>query len=431
MTDQSRVRRLRNRSLLFTVVLIIAVASSELASFVALRYVDAARPSADPVAEIVQHARDPVGRVLPHEILHPYLGWVMDADIPGGARVLERSHPVNQYGFLDRGIPRERAKENEFRIAVVGGSVAWYFALDAVDLFVGTLQQSPQFRDREIVVLPLALSGYKQPQQLFTIVYFLSLGVEIDAVVNIDGFNDVALHPFENAPRQISIAFPRSWDARIAEVPDRRKAEIVYRLTARYQERKAWAERFDGVAADRSQTLRLVWRVGDSRLEDMIASDQIALAAEAARTDSPFRVTGPHTDYESRDAMFGALADLWARSSLQLDRLCRANGIAYYHFLQPNQYLVGSKQMTEAERELAIVDDHPYREGVEHGYPLLIEEGHDLSARGVHFHDLTGLFSKTQEQTYRDSCCHYNSRGNELLAVRIAEAIIELPPSRR
>jgi len=35
------------------------------------------------------------------------------------------------------------------------------------------------------------MPGFKQPQQLQVLTYFLSVGQEFDMVVNIDGFNDV------------------------------------------------------------------------------------------------------------------------------------------------------------------------------------------------------------------------------------------------
>ena len=55
-----------------------------------------------------------------------------------------------------------------------------------------------------------------------------------------------------------------------------------------------------------------------------------------------------------------------------LDRLCRGRGVSYYHFLQPNQYLAGSKPILEDEKQIAIVEGHPYGQGVARGYPLLI-----------------------------------------------------------
>ena len=45
--------------------------------------------------------------------------------------------------------------------------------------------------------------------------------------------------------------------------------------------------------------------------------------------------------------------------------------------------------------------------------------------RGVRFHDLTRIFENHPETIYRDTCCHVNQRGNELLGEAIAEAILD------
>jgi hypothetical protein len=98
-------------------------------------------------------------------------------------------------------------------------------------------------------------------------------------------------------------------------------------------------------------------------------------------------------------------------------------GIEYYDFLQPNQYLPGSKPMSELERSLTVEPTYPAKTAVETGYPMLITAGRELAAQGVRFHDLTGIFAQITQPTYRDNCCHLNPTGNELLAVAMAKAI--------
>lgn len=79
--------------------------------------------------------------------------------------------------------------------------------------------------------------------------------------------------------------------------------------------------------------------------------------------------------------------------------LCQGYQIEYFHFLQPSQYVAPSKPMSPEEREVAIREDHPYRESAELGYPYLIEEGRLLSQRGVRFHDLTGMLRATRSRS--------------------------------
>ena len=108
-----------------------------------------------------------------------------------------------------------------------------------------------------------------------------------------------------------------------------------------------------------------------------------------------------------------------------MNRLCAANGIRYFHFLQPNQYVPGSKTIGKEEKKQAFLDRHPYKKGVEGGYPYLIKAGKELVNEGVNFHDLTMIFADKFEPIYIDNCCHYYQKGNEILGTVIGQAIIQ------
>ena len=81
------------------------------------------------------------------------------------------------------------------------------------------------------------------------------------------------------------------------------------------------------------------------------------------------------------------------------EAICDANGIAYAHFLQPNQRVEGSKPMEPQERKVAIKPSR-YAPGVVGGYPLLRQEGDELRKAGVRFHDLTMIFQDVEEPLY-------------------------------
>jgi hypothetical protein len=359
------------------------------------------------------------------EVLHPYLGWVLNPDLPGGVSLVgDQQHPVNEYGFLETGGSIVKRSPGKFVVAILGGSVAWYFATDGARTFREELARSPRFRDQEIIIVPLALSGFKQPQQLFTLQYFLMLGFEFDAVINIDGFNEVALHPAENAHRKVSISYPRSWYHRVHELATPENAESVYRILSQRRSRQEWAARFVRMPYRYSTTLNWIWRLRDNSFGHAINAAQQRIMAEKVSGEPPFLQTGPHRDYSSEQQVFIELAQLWQNCSLQLHRICEANDIAYYHLLQPNQYFDGSKPMSAEERAIVILPGHPYSEGVVKGYPLLKRSGDELVRQGVRFTDLTMLFENTQDQAYRDNCCHCNELGNKLLAQAVANAVI-------
>jgi hypothetical protein len=212
--------------------------------------------------------------------------------------------------------------------------------------------------------------------------------------------------------------YPRDWGSLAISAPSagdlRSLGTIAY-----LQERRAEQARFFSRRPLRwSVTASLVWKRLDRRI-----SRRIAAAREVAATQksavSMYRVRGPVRRYASDEALLRELATVWARSSLQMHRLCAGAGIAYHHFLQPNQYVQGSKPMGAAEKAVAYRRDFPYRDAIEQGYPLLQAEGRDLARQGVPFSDLVPLFAGVTEPRYSDECCHVNQAGNDALGRRI------------
>jgi hypothetical protein len=252
------------------------------------------------------------------------------------------------------------------------------------------------------------------------ITYLLGIGADFDMIINIDGFNEVALHPAENARTRTFAAFPRHWYYYVTSLPQRLTSEYEY-----YRLRRAkLAAAYSRPGLRHSVMGNLAWRLHDRRVQVRIEMAREALVEAAPEEEVPGAL-GPERDYRDYQQLMAHLVSIWKQSSLQLDRVSRANGIAYFHFLQPNQYVAGSKPMDEVERSHALNPDHPYRRGALVGYPRLIAEGADLARRGVKFSDLTQLFAETRERLYIDDCCHFNARGHQIMADAIARAILE------
>jgi len=342
------------------------------------------------------------------EVLHPYVGYVPG---PGG------DGAAGSLGFAARE-PIQRRAADRVIIAVVGGSIAH-------------LAELPAFRGRTFVPLNLAVAGYKQPQQLMTVVYLLALGGELDIVVNLDGFNDVTMHPTENAAKAVSPHYPRRWDQRVEGLFQGGTLRLMLERAQTEQRRASLAASFSAWPWRLSNMANVIYLALDRRLEQrQAATDRELLGAPADGSTIP---SGPRMTFASDREMYQHLAELWQRSSLQLARLAEANGIRYYHFLQPNQYLAGAKPMGAAERAQALVAGHPYQRAVESGYPLLQRAGRILEERGVRFTDLTAVFGGRPEPIYFDSCCHVNEHGNAILADQMFQAIrrdLERPAAR-
>ena len=79
--------------------------------------------------------------------------------------------------------------------------------------------------------------------------------------------------------------------------------------------------------------------------------------------------------------------------------------------------------MHTEELKKAYNEAHPYRRGVELGYPKLIELGKELIREGVYFYDLTMILAKHKEPLYVDDCCHLGREGSRIIASFIAQRI--------
>jgi hypothetical protein len=350
--------------------------------------------------------------------VHPYFGFVRRPKDPPEPESL----PVNAFGFVDSNSPIQHRDKDKVIVGILGGSLAEEFCDFVLPAFETQLKQLPRFAGKRIVFVRLAISGYKQPQQLFVVNYLLALGAQFDLIVNIDGFNEIALPVVENVPSGVFPSFPRDWGVRVLERRDtallRRMGEVVY-----LQETdRSWSRRFAAIPWSLSPTARLVWAVRHEWLARAIIAGYKS-TIELREKHRSFTAQGPAESFADLPALLKHCVGVWKRSSLELAKVCDGLGIEYHHFLQPNQYVAGSKPMSEAERTLAIESTFPAKPAVEAGYPMLIQAGRELASSGVRFQDLTQIFAHETQQTYRDNCCHLNTTGNERLAVAMAKAI--------
>jgi hypothetical protein len=259
-----------------------------------------------------------------------------------------------------------------------------------------------------------------------TLNYFLVLGSQFDVIVNIDGFNEVALYEAEDFGQHVFPAFPRGWSTRV-ELSTPRVSRYLGRIETEADHRLALARGFSRVPWRYSPLANFVWWIADSRAEMALRTLQNDYR-DAPPASAYYTVEGPGWRFASRHALHRHLVELWKNSSIQLGRLCAANGIRYYHFLQPTLLIAGSKPLTPIEAHMAEYRDQRYRLGVDEGYPLLMEAGRDLAANGERFTDLTRMFAAHPEPVYGD-VCHLNQTGNDILADRIAEAILAHAPA--
>lgn len=367
--------------------------------------------------------------VTAREVLHPYFGWTFDPDSDSGSTFFDSPvFPVNDFGFPDEGSSLVKRENDHLSIAILGGSFAHELSLSAGERIVEILRQEERFRDKQFRIVRLAMSGYKQPQQLMIINYMFAIGAEYDYVVNLDGFNEAVLPVRDNRRAAVNYSYPRSWHARMKDVVDPESTSISFRLLTIRAQRQACARWITSSLWRRSSLANLLWRLRDDLLKLKLLSLEGELLYDRMDHGRPYVSGGPPRQFETEEDRYAHMVDLWAKSSVQMHAVCQANGAVYLHFFQPNQYLPDSKPLTEAELESAFAaEGFEERTMVELNYPLFRERGQELANQGVNFIDLTQLFAGSHETYYRDQCCHLNPAGYDVVAEAIAKEIIKTP----
>lgn len=361
------------------------------------------------------------------EVLHPYLGFVVDHDEHGAPNENWGGFGIHPWGLVgDLDLPQEKDPERVV-VAIFGGSVAQLFSFEGAPQLVEHLERDPRYADKQIEILRLAWGGYKQPQQLMALNYFLTAGAQIDIAISIDGFNEVALSLTENVENGVASIYPRSWPWRVRDLPDPHLRRMIGATVYHEQARRALSSVFSQGPQSHLYSWNLLWKILDRRVRILIERAELRVRRAGGRTregdERPYVERGPFVP-QGTDTALDDIVGQWRRASRAMHHLCESSGIRYHQFLQPNQYVEGSKPMSADERAVAIREDHPYRDAVVRGYPQLRAAGAELAAAGVDFHDLTPLFADVEEPIYADDCCHVNELGNAMLADAIAQALL-------
>lgn len=361
--------------------------------------------------------------------LHPYFGFVDRVGMGHSFSYSKVNHISNNYGFASTyPYPFKRQNPNQFIVGVFGGSVAQNYSFFEMEkhILAAELKKLPALANKEIIILPFAVGAYKQPQQLIVLSYFLSIGQDLDLVVNIDGFNEVVLSSVNERD-----GFDRSMPYKYVIVPLVRLAagnfsEEELQLTLDIVRNKKQLESsIKSIEGSRFATGYLIsWirakfaqRRYHQELVELDRLQTVGINSGQLNTQFPAR---PQLDEERR---FQEIVADWSTSSLLMSQLLAQRNISYFQFIQPNQYQPTERIFTKNERAIAIIESSSYRPGVVKGYPLLLAELPKLQQAGVNVQSAINVFDKVADAVYADDCCHYNERGNQVFGEFVAIAI--------
>ena len=326
--------------------------------------------------------------------------------------------PPSEFGVEDTGpyglfnqvpIPIERGHDRQRIIAVFGGSVAanFWFTERRWRILEETLNAIPELEHVKPVDLNFAFGAYKQPQQLMAASFFISyLGQDVDVVVNIDGFNEIALS-WVNQCKGIAPSMPYALNMRAVatRIGATGPSDAAYNLAAHFRLRATRARFASSWLADH---LLSRWWLRASHHDGRSGLSAVPLERASAA--------------DTRESVIYEAAERWERSSRHLWALATAADAVYVHILQPNQYCDTGRTFTADELSFAFSEAW-YEQSAPLGYPLLLEGGRRLSDQGIDFVDATRLFDDVTETVYRDGDCHYTWFGKRMFAEEVAQQV--------
>jgi hypothetical protein len=340
--------------------------------------------------------------------LHPYFGFICPP------------------AYAD--LPFKKTSKDQFIVGIFGGSVARRFYLYEVEhhVLARALQALPQFQGKEIVILKFANPAHKQPQQLLTLNYYLSIGQELDMVINIDGFNELAVS-YLNDQAGIDVSMPNGiivaplialankdlapQDLALSLDVLRLKKQV--RKTANRLRRSRFATSYflRSVQARYLLTQYLAKSERLSQMKRQEAKDSLVYLK---------RVEKPLDDPE----VFEKTLDVWRNSSVAMKDLLVARKIPYFEFIQPNQYHATQRQFSEEEKKIAFHEASPFKEPTVKGYPRLLARIDSVREAGVVLFNGVNVFDDIKEIVYIDTCCHYTDAGNEAFSRYVGQSLV-------
>ncbi|MEG4962118.1 MULTISPECIES: hypothetical protein [unclassified Microcoleus] len=362
------------------------------------------------------------------ERFHPFFGFIQK---PG--QDFRPGFKNNNYGFISPyDYPFKKTKPNQFIIGVFGGSVASNYGIFEVQnqVLPKYLKQLPGLKDKEFIVLSFATGGYKQPQQLLVLNYFLALGQELDMVVNIDGFNEVALSNLNNK-NKVDLAMPSIQHILpLTTLANNSLSTKAMKATIAIKESKVRINQ--GLRSLQECKLAACDALTSVYVQNLVNNYRKDVIRFEKESNQPQKDDGGSVVYINLnnsvmkdDAAFEQMAQNWVKSSIFMHKVLSASNVQYFQVLQPNQYYQTKRVFGEAEKQIAFNKDTPYAKAVQIGYPALFKKFPNLEKNNINIVNAVNVFDKTKEAVYVDSCCHYNQAGEVVFSNYVGRSILE------
>jgi hypothetical protein len=324
-------------------------------------------------------------------LLHPFLGY----DSPQGLAV------------FDGDITAERAAGTEpaFDVLLLGGDTAMRLAPLLAEKLAQREGSGPRGR-----LWNFARPGWKQPQGVDALMYLAALGMKPDAVVCVDGWNEVDIGA-ANAARKSHPIQPslELWGPLAnGRVADRETLDDLVGAHLASRGVRSIAQRMLATGAWRSA---LCGKLALHRIAGLESERDARLAAWRKRQTSDqaeLVLRGPHFEGDEPHALTVA-ATLWVRAARTLEDLCRGRGIALVHVLEPAR--PGKARVPTPATDRAA-----------RGYARLTAALRTLGSEGVEVRDGNALLGELPDDAYAQDG-RLGESGLRRLAAVLAQAL--------
>jgi len=292
---------------------------------------------------------------------------------------------------------------NTVRILLLGGSqanITTPYLQEALNKYLK--QKHPRLRGE---VFGAALGGGKQPMQIQAANALLALGYKFDAIVNINGWNEIVLATLENNINGISTIYPRGHIDRLfltqralATDPAEQRQNIATRLLGYHP---LWnAYEFEN----------------EIRRRKIISGRQNGAFFISRLKLNPF----PNLSQEDR---LNEAERIWVTSSRNSFAISEASGVKYLEVIQPSLNHTKSKSaLTSSEASLKCQSDSA-SEVLNNTYSKPASQLTGTPSKNTF--DARYIFRDMKQSSYSD-CVHLNSEGSAILAKEIVRRTIQL-----
>jgi len=336
-----------------------------------------------------------------------------------------RAHPYLGY-ILNGRLPSVPEREHEFIVGLFGGSVMDKMIPTNKDAFIARLQAAGVASGRKIEVVYMGANGERQPQFLQALSYYLSRGAHFDAVVLLDGINEVA-HALNNEHHGISQYMPYfGYMVNLREMGHLGGlAENEVRQLLRVERAREAVKYWQSVYRKSPSAFIgvLAYEMAYRRYNGYMTAANDLQNSESREKGASNLYLEPSSNVNDAAILARATAN-WAKSSIMMHTLLAAEHVPFLHVLQPVKFYTAWLKEHSRPKIDNIGDDYTEVAVIE-GYPMLLEQAPALIADGVSFFDATGIFNSVSEPVYADPCCHFNKKGADIIMNAIADALIK------